>query len=133
VDDDLRIRVDALRSVIEEDKRAGRRPLALDANAGTVTIGAVDPLPALAEVAAIHLEEAGPPAQAPAPARRPPRLAGRDPLHPQIHPGSQAVQAAKHLIACNYGFLNAACSRCVVLTEKHASSERSHPTARLVG
>lgn len=52
VDADLRMRVDALEAAIAADRAAGRRPIAIVATAGTVNIGAVDPLPALADLAA---------------------------------------------------------------------------------
>jgi glutamate/tyrosine decarboxylase-like PLP-dependent enzyme len=50
VDEDFRMRVDALVAAIEADLRAGRHPLAVLAVAGTTNTGSVDDLPALAEV-----------------------------------------------------------------------------------
>lgn len=48
---DLRMDVDALTSMIVEDRAAGLRPFLLVANAGTTNAGTVDPLPELATVA----------------------------------------------------------------------------------
>ncbi len=50
--DDYRIRTDALRAAIEADRAAGRRPFAVVASAGTVSTGAVDPLPEIADICA---------------------------------------------------------------------------------
>ncbi len=50
VDADHRIDVEALRAAIRADREAGRRPLAVVGNAGTVNIGAFDDLGALADV-----------------------------------------------------------------------------------
>ncbi len=52
VDGDFRIDTGALATAIEADRAAGRRPLAVIANAGTVNTGAVDPLHALADLCA---------------------------------------------------------------------------------
>jgi aromatic-L-amino-acid/L-tryptophan decarboxylase len=51
VDAQLRLEPGALARAVEEDLRAGRRPLAVVASAGTVNTGAVDPLDAVADVA----------------------------------------------------------------------------------
>jgi glutamate/tyrosine decarboxylase-like PLP-dependent enzyme len=50
-DRDFRMDVDELRRAIEADRLAGYRPFVVVGSAGTVSTGAVDPLPALAEVA----------------------------------------------------------------------------------
>jgi glutamate/tyrosine decarboxylase-like PLP-dependent enzyme len=46
--------VDALRAAIRADKAAGRTPFAVVASAGTVATGAIDPLPAIADVCEIE-------------------------------------------------------------------------------
>lgn len=46
----LRIDTSALRAQIEADRRAGERPFLVVGTAGTVSTGAVDPLPELAEI-----------------------------------------------------------------------------------
>src|SRR5262245_33058483 len=51
VDAVLRMRVDALREAIAEDRQAGRKPIAIVATAGSVNTGAIDPLPELADIA----------------------------------------------------------------------------------
>lgn len=50
VDDGYRMRVGELRSMIASDRAAGVRPIAVVANAGTVSTGAVDDLAAVADV-----------------------------------------------------------------------------------
>ncbi|HET9252092.1 MAG TPA: aspartate aminotransferase family protein [Candidatus Eisenbacteria bacterium] len=49
-DDRLRMRVDALRRAIDEDRRRGDVPLLVVGTAGSVSTGTVDPLPELAAV-----------------------------------------------------------------------------------
>lgn len=49
-DTSFRLPIDALRAAIEADRAEGRRPFCVVANAGTTNTGAVDPLPALAEL-----------------------------------------------------------------------------------
>jgi aromatic-L-amino-acid/L-tryptophan decarboxylase len=51
-DDACRLRVDALEEALHHDRRRGLRPFLLIANAGTTNTGAIDPLPALADIAA---------------------------------------------------------------------------------
>ncbi|UDL87289.1 aspartate aminotransferase family protein [Mesorhizobium sp. PAMC28654] len=50
-DADLRIDIEALRSAIAEDRKAGYRPACVIGNAGTVNTGAIDDLQALAKLA----------------------------------------------------------------------------------
>jgi aromatic-L-amino-acid/L-tryptophan decarboxylase len=54
VDGEQRMRPDALAAAIERDLAVGVRPLALCGTAGTTTTGSIDPLPALADLAAEH-------------------------------------------------------------------------------
>ena len=54
VDDEQRMRVDALREALARDVAAGVLPLAVSATAGTTTTGSVDPLPELAALAREH-------------------------------------------------------------------------------
>ena len=51
---DMRIRLDALERLIEADLAAGVKPAAIIGSAGTTGTGAIDPLPALAELAGRH-------------------------------------------------------------------------------
>jgi aromatic-L-amino-acid decarboxylase len=51
-DPSLRMDVDTLRRGIAEDRHAGRRPFLVVASAGTTNTGAIDPLDAIADVAA---------------------------------------------------------------------------------
>lgn len=53
-DRSARLDVAALRTLLDADRRAGRRPLALVGIAGTTSSGSVDPLDQLADVAAEH-------------------------------------------------------------------------------
>jgi aromatic-L-amino-acid decarboxylase len=50
-DGDLRLDPTALRRAISSDRAAGRTPIAVVANAGTIVTGAVDPISAIVEVA----------------------------------------------------------------------------------
>jgi aromatic-L-amino-acid decarboxylase len=50
VADDYRMDTDALRAAIEEDRAAGRRPIAVVGSAGTVATGAIDPLDEIAGI-----------------------------------------------------------------------------------
>ena len=54
VDRSFRLRVDVLQQAVAADRAADLLPLAVCANAGTTNTGAVDPLPALADVCATH-------------------------------------------------------------------------------
>ncbi|MGH9443208.1 MAG: pyridoxal phosphate-dependent decarboxylase family protein [Thermoanaerobaculia bacterium] len=52
VDSRYRLRIDALRDAIRDDRAAGHVPFLIVGTAGSVSTGAVDPLPAIAEIAA---------------------------------------------------------------------------------
>ena len=54
VDDEYRLRVDALREAIAADILRGDQPVAVVASAGTVGTGVIDPLDAVADVCAEH-------------------------------------------------------------------------------
>lgn len=54
VDDAFRLDVTALRAMLTADLAAGLRPFCIAASAGTVNTGAIDPLAAIADVAAEH-------------------------------------------------------------------------------
>jgi glutamate/tyrosine decarboxylase-like PLP-dependent enzyme len=52
VDEDLRMNVDAILTAIRRDRAAGLAPFMIVATAGTTSAGAIDPLPAIGDVAA---------------------------------------------------------------------------------
>jgi glutamate/tyrosine decarboxylase-like PLP-dependent enzyme len=54
VDQEFRVRTDALREAIAKDLDAGVKPIAVVGSAGTVATGAIDPLPELADIAHEH-------------------------------------------------------------------------------
>ena len=54
LDDRFRMRPDALEAQVEVDRRAGLKPWLVVASAGTTDVGALDPLDAIADVAAKH-------------------------------------------------------------------------------
>ncbi len=51
-DDRYRLRMDALRTAVADDRRAGLTPFAVVSSAGTTNTGAIDPLDAIADVCA---------------------------------------------------------------------------------
>ncbi|MFO7778782.1 MAG: pyridoxal-dependent decarboxylase [Nitriliruptoraceae bacterium] len=61
VDEDFRLRPDALAAAIEEDVRFGHRPMAIVATVGTTATTSVDPLDAIAEVRDAAVLELGHP------------------------------------------------------------------------
>jgi len=63
VDGQFRMRPDALRTAIADDRKGGRTPIAIVPTAGTIVSGAIDPLHEIAEVATreqlwLHMEGA---------------------------------------------------------------------------
>ena len=53
-DENFRMSVPGLERAIHEDRRVGKRGIAIVASAGTVNTGAIDPLPQIAEIAHSH-------------------------------------------------------------------------------
>ena len=51
-DEEFRLRPDLLAAAIQEDRRAGHRPLAVVATVGTTSVASVDPVPAIADICA---------------------------------------------------------------------------------
>jgi glutamate/tyrosine decarboxylase-like PLP-dependent enzyme len=90
VDDRFRMRTDALEAAIAEDRRAGRRAIAVVASAGTVTTGAIDPLAEIATIAHanklwLHVDGAYGALAALAVPERLEGLAGADSLSVDVH------------------------------------------------
>jgi len=52
VDSEYRMRPDLLREAIDRDRKEGRKPFFISATVGTTSVASIDPLPALADVAA---------------------------------------------------------------------------------
>jgi aromatic-L-amino-acid/L-tryptophan decarboxylase len=53
-DAEFRMRADALAKMVEEDKRAGKRPFCVVATVGTTSSTSIDPVPQIAEIAEKH-------------------------------------------------------------------------------
>src|SRR5262249_56963565 len=53
-DSEFRMRADALARMVEDDKRAGKRPFCAVSNVGTTSSTAIDPVPQIADVADKH-------------------------------------------------------------------------------
>jgi aromatic-L-amino-acid decarboxylase len=54
VDENFRMRVDVLRTSMDEDRRAGKKPFCVVPTVGTTSTSSIDPVTAIAEVAAEH-------------------------------------------------------------------------------
>ncbi len=53
-DAEFRMRADALATMVEEDKRAGKRPFCVVATVGTTSTTSIDPVPQIADIAEKH-------------------------------------------------------------------------------